>query len=320
MPLLFSQFKELVAPYVGKAGKCPTASETAIFARQVMEYLLLAGSQAGVRKLCIVAHKGCVTLPPEVDVPLKVKIEKRSAETWTKWGSFSSASGSFESYREVGDALIETGEYTPLAYPLPACGSIVGVMAVCEEEPDSYVTIQGNDITGRRIFTSVEGESIPGERFRLVKGQIRHGKVRFGEITAVVKPKTKGYVSVHAVDVENNSQDFLGDYSPFDERPMFRKYRLTTKCGDTANLSILCRVRLRDVYHDHDLTLFDNTIAVVLAAQRLQSEVNYDSAMANYKKQAVDELLDREAGYKKNSGLPVDVFYPLSGGAIRGIV
>lgn len=82
---------------------------------------------------------------------------------------------------------------------------------------------------------------------------------------------------------------------------------------------MLCRVKLRDKYHDNELTFFENNIAIMLAAQHIQSELNDDIQVASYKRTALGDALDKEAGYKKQSGKPLDVYLHTSGGSIKNI-
>ncbi len=321
MSLTFADVKKLVAPYAGRAGKCYDAADTASFARSVMEYLLYSGSQSGIRKLCILAHRGCISLPPEVEVPIKVRIDHKVSTIWNKWYSFHSSSEGFDKCIAANDILIEDGSLTPLAYGLPTNGSVVGIIGTCEEEEGAFVTIQGKDTTGRQVYTTFNGEQIAGEKFLIKKNQLRYGKVRFGEITGITKPRTNGYISLYAVTPITDSRTFLADYAPSDEHPLYRKFIVnSTECANIAHLSMLCRVKLRDSYLDNELTFFDNALAIQLGAQRIQGEVNNDAATANYKRQAVEDILEKEAGYKKISGSPIDIFFPLSGGTIRNIV
>lgn len=287
-----------------------------------MESLLFSGSQAGIRKLCILAHRGCLSLPPEVEIPIKARIDHRVSEVWSKWGTFSSGTDDLERCPPWREILVEDGTQTPLAYELPEGGSVIGVMGTCDEDDDAFVLVQGKDITGREIYMPANGEQLPGEKFKIKKGTIRFGSVSFGEITGVIKSKTNGYVSLFAVDPQRQSiRQFLADWNPSEEKPLYRKFRIVTaKCSHrTAHLSMLCRVRLKDNYHDNELTLFDNSLAIILAAQRIQSEINNDSQTAGFKKQGLEDILDKEASYKKKAQGPVDVFYALSGGSIKNI-
>lgn len=323
MPLTFKEFRSIVAPYAGRAGKCAIASEVATFSRQVMEYLLYSGSESGVKKLCIQAHRGCLSLPPEVELPIKVRVDNRSADLWSKWHTFHSDDPkNWDRCSPASDVLREEGSRTPLAYDLPTGGAVLGVMATCDEDPNAGVIIQSQDLSGREVYTTHQGEQIAGEKFSLKKNEIRYGRVLVGNVTGVIKPQTNGYVVLYAVDPQRNRIiKFLADWNPSEEKPLYRKFKVDLRgCDHVANISMLCRVRLKDSYLDNELTLFDNSLAVLIGAQRVQAEVNNDIQTAGYKKGAVEDLLEKEGGYKKISGNPVDVYHPLSGGAIRNIV
>lgn len=321
MALTFGEFKEIIAPYAGRAGKCPSATQMNSFARMVMEYLLYSGTTSAIRKICVCTHRGCISLPPEVEIPLKARVDRQVAEIWSKWFTMHSADD-LDNCGPIGSILQEEGSQTPLAYELPQGGARVAVVGNCEEADDAFVIVQGKDPTGRIIYSQHKGEQITGEKFSIKKHQARFGEITFGEITHVLKSKTKGYVSLSTYDpARNDIGQFLADWSPMEEKPLYRKFKVISKdCGRTSLLSILCRVRLRDNYHDNELTLFDNHLAVLLAAQRIQSEVNSDSDTASYKSKAVDDILEKEAGYKKKNGGPMDVFKGTSGSSIRNII
>lgn len=322
MGIPFSEFRRLVAPYAGRAGKCASAEEVAAFARDCMRLMLYSGAQPGIMKVCLQVRRGCLTLPPEVEVPIKVRIDRRSAEVRGKWATFHSVDNNWNTHCwPAEEVLEEDGSTSPLVYALPKGGSVVGIMSTCEEAPDAFATIQGKDVTGREVYTAYKGEQIVGERLSLRKREIRVGAVPFGEITAVSKEKTNGYITLFAVNRKTKEHTFLADWAPSETQPMYRRFRLNSReCGDCSDISILARVRLKDTYDNNELTIFENTLAIILAAQRINAEVNSDVQVAAYKKGAMEDILEKEAGYKKVSGNPVDVYFPLSGGAIKNLV
>jgi hypothetical protein len=321
MPLTFGRIREIVAPYAGRSGLCADDKQVAIFARSVMQYLLFSGSEAAIRKVCIQAVKGCLTLPPEIEIPLKVRVDRAVGTVWNKWMTYHSQGEGWENCPPCGNSLQEEGE-TPLQYPLPVGGSQVGVLAKCDEDQESSVIIQGTDPTGREIYTTHRGEKICGEKLTLKKNQVKYGQVKFGHVTSVLKERTNGYVLLYAVNPAHNTQQFLADYSPAEERPSYQRFRLTTPgCADRiVSLSMLVRVRLKDNYHDNELTIFDNELALMLGAQRIQAETNDNTEVSNYKRQAVEDILEKEGSYKAKKGDPVEVFFPLSGGSIFNII
>lgn len=325
MPFTFGKFKEIIAPYAGTAGKCASSDEVAFFARGVMEYLLFEGSTSALRKLDIYAYQGSMVFPPEVEVPLKVKVNGQVSEVWNKWCTIeNSGAGDFEGAdcRLAREVIAEDGGFTPLAYPVPPQGSLLGVMAICEEAEEARVIMSGEDLTGREIYTvNDKGEQIVGEEYRLIKNEIRFGRVKFGRVTAAQKPITNGYVQVFAVDPSCDKRIFLGDWRPSEQVPFYRKWKVIgPRCAPIVHLSIQFRAKLKDSYHDNELTLFDNYTATLMAAQRLQAEKNNDLEVASYKTGAITTTLNNEAGYKKKGAGPIHVLAAMSGGSIRNIV
>lgn len=321
MGLTFAEFKKVVAPYAGRAGKCASSDEVSMFARLVMASLLHEGSTSAIRKVCIIANKGCVSLPPEVETPLKIKIDRKVSHIWSKWCSMSNSTDDMRNCMSVDNVLEEDGSETPLAYDLPDGGSKVAVIGNCEEAEGAFIIVQGKDPTGRQIITHHKGEQIPGVKLTIQKGKATSGDVVFGEITGVVKPKTNGYVSLVAITDDNEVGRFLADWSPTEERPSYRRFRIIDKsCPSLAHVSILCRVKLRDSYLDNEITLFDNPVAIMLAAQRVQAEVNNDVDIAAYKRTALQDNLEKEAGYKRAGEGVLNIFKPLSGGSIKNLM
>lgn len=323
MPITYGALKKIVAPFAGRTGKAATDCSVDTFARTVMEYLLYSGSTAGLRKVDVLAVRGRITLPPEVETPVKVRIGGRVSTIWSKWVSFHSTYESFDKCLNASEVLEEEGDFTPLQYPIPSGGAEIAILANCDENEKARLIVAGEDVSGREIYTTFEGAPVVGEMFRLIKGNARFGQVAFKRITGIIKPKTNGYVTVFAADkTTGRLTQFLGDYSPSEERPLYRSWRLGAKnChSDLIKLAILCRVRLKDNYLDQELTLFDNTLAIQMAAQRIQSELNNDIQTAAYKDGATVKLLEGEAGYKRAPNAAIDVFRPLSGGAIKNVV
>ena len=175
--LTFGKIRELVAPYAGQAGKCPTSQITAQFARTVMQNLLYEGSPGGIKKLRLCARRGYFALPSEVEVIVQARIGHALTNVWSKWVEYNNTIPFSETDNSYQNVISEDGNNTPLAFPLPLRGSCVGVKATCEESEDSYIIIQGKDTAGVEVYTSYRGEKIYGEKF-----SFRNGKISYGEV------------------------------------------------------------------------------------------------------------------------------------------
>lgn len=321
--LLYGDAKKLLAQYAGRGGSCVNASGVDQFCREVFEYLLFSGSYQDLRKFTFIAQKGCFTVPYEIESIQKVKIDGEVGQVWNKWFEFHSAKHLSEDCLPADEALFEEPNYYATAYDLPCGGAHVEVMGTCEEDSDAHVIIQGKDTTGREIFTIHKGQQISGEYLSIKKFERHYTQVKFGEITHVTKTRTNGYVNLAwTVPGSAIQHGFLSDYSPLEENPSYRRYRLTSRnCCPFQKVSVLARIRLKEKYSDNDKIPFDTLFTLRLAAQRINADYNGDIQTADAKDKFMSQIIEREAAYKKvQNGSPVEFFYPLSAGTIKNTI
>lgn len=320
MSLTFGQAKEVLAKYQGKGGKLPTAEQVNLFVRQVLQYLLISGSPNCERKFTLYAVNGYVTAPYELETPLKVRVDGRVGHVVSKWFEFHSGNDLGEKCLEAADVLYEEANEYYTIYDLPAGGAQVGIMGTAEEDCDAHIIIGGDDRTGREIFTNHKGAQIAGERLSIVKNQISWSNVTFANIVSVAKTKTNGYTPLYCRT--DNIKGFLADYTPTDEAPTYRRFKLNIpNCPSPSRITVLGRTRIKDKYADTDRIPFDNLYTLEVAAQQVNTQYNKDYQSAAQNDAFVQSLTNREANYKKpNNGQVLDFFYPTSGGTIKGIV
>lgn len=315
----------MLAQYAGRAGECPDPDSTQVkwFLRKVFEYLLLSGSYGNLRKFVFQAVKGVITLPYELEVPLKVKIDNITGSVWDQWFEYHSSKDLGDGCCLCEEAMFEDPNRFPTVYDVPYPYARIGVLAICEEADDAHVIVQGTDGSGREIFTWHKGEKIRGEYLTIKKGVLRYTQVNFATITAVTKTQTNGYVQLLWICPEKSSRGFLADYSPLEEKPMYRRFRLkaSTGCSPLAKVSILGRIRLKDAYADNDYLPFDTIYTLELAAQALNAQYNTDVQTAAAKDAVMVNMINRENTYKRvNNGQPIDYLQQTSPGQIANIV
>jgi hypothetical protein len=312
----YSQAKQILAKYSGVGGKCATDEGVDLFVKQVLQYLLYQGSYGNERKFCFHAVNGYVTLPKELEVPLKVKIDGEVKSVWNRWFEYHSGNDVEDPCLANNDILEEPNRF-PTVYDMPTCGGYPAVTSVCEEADDAHVIVKGVDLTGREIFSTHKGNKIVGVYLTIKKGQITTSAIKFGKITEVYKTPTKGYVTLLAMGESDCFRTFLSDYDPYEETPSYRRIRLLSCNYATCRVSILGRIKLKDYYADEDLIPFDNVYLLQVAGQTVNKMYNDDIQTALAKDQYVKGLIETEGNYKKvNNGQPVEMFRPLSGGAV----
>lgn len=320
MPILYGEAKKILSRYAGVGGKCATSQEADIFTRQVLEYLLVSGDYGNLRKFCFHAVKGYFTAPYELEIPLKIKIDGNIGSVWDKWFEWHDTKY-LDACVPAADALYEEPNYYFTAYDIPDGGSRIGAIATCEEDPEAHLIVQGS-FQGKEVFSYHKGEQIKGEYLSLVKSQIKYTNAPFDTITGITKSKTKGYVQLLWVNTALNTKGFLSDYSPFEEKPSYRRFKLTSPlCGLIAKVSILGRIRLKAAYADNDYIPFDSMYTLQLAGQSMNSNFNDDPANAKAKDDMMTNVILKTNEYKRvENGQPIEVFQPLSPGNIKNIV
>lgn len=322
MSVTYGEAKKILSQYAGRGGRCPSSSEVDLFCKQVFQYLLYSGEYGNLRKFCFNAVKGCITVPYELEVPLKVQIDGDVGSVWNKWMEFHSGTELGDKCLPASNALYEEANLFPTVYDLPNSLCRVGCIGTADEEDDAHLIVSGVDDSGREIFTDHEGEQIFGEYLRIRKGTLRYSQVKFAKITGVTKSKTNGYVQLLWVRPELNTRGFLADYAPSEETPTYRRFRLTTpKCGPSVKVSVLAKIRIKDKYADNEVIPFDNLFALQTAGQVQNSSYNNDPALADAQDRRVQDLIGRENEHKAaQPGTPIEVYKPLSAGAIINIV
>lgn len=320
MSITFAQARQTVAQYQGRGGKCPVGETADTFTLKVLQYMLFSGAHGHTRKFTFYAVKGCFTAPHELEVPLKIKVDGKVGDVWSRWYEFHTQNDLEGRGVELcSTALYEEPNEFPTVYDGPTGGFRAAIMGTCDEDGDAHAIIQGVTPQGREIFTIHKGQQVSGEYLSIKKGELRYTTTVFGQITGVVKTKTKGYTPFYWLAPTSSIKGFLAEYSPIEEIPSYRRFRLTANsCPAIARVSVLGRIRLKDNYSDNDKIPFDNLFTLELAAQGIHADYNNDIQTAQAKDVKMQELITREGEFKRvTNGQPVEVYKPTSGGAIK---
>lgn len=316
--LTYGQVKAVLAKYAGTAGKCST-SNIDLFVKMVLQYLLLHGTYGNERKFTFHAERGVITLPKELETPLKIKFDGVVGSVWDRW--FEYHSGNLLDVDCIrSDAILEEPNLFPTVYDIPSCGAYPAVMGTCKEADDAHVVIKGTDPTGREIYSVHKGEHVTGVYLSIKKGILQSSSILFGKITSVYKTETNGYVNlVGLLDDSGCNRKFLADYAPYETAPGYRRIRVVIPdCPPVCKVSVLGRIRLKDRYADDDVVPFDNLYLIQTAGQTVNSMANDDIQVGLEKDKYVKGLIETEGQYKKiNNGQTFEINKVLSGGSIK---
>lgn len=324
MPLTFGDARKMLAEWAGRGGKSASSDTVRLFVHEVMQHMLQSGAYGNEKTFTFQAVKGVITLPFELEVPLKVKVDDCVVGTvWDRWFEYHQGGrGYFEGdgcYDAV-NALQELTNDFPTVYDLPDCGSLIGVQCECLEDEGANIIIKGIDVYGRTVYTSHRGKEVTGEYLSIKKGDLTYSTVVFKKITEVIKTKTHGYVNLFWVNKSAGLKGFLSTYSPYEETPSYRRYKLRLNCPHVARIDILGRIRLKNYYADNDRIPFDNIVALKSSAQSRNAATKFDGANMQLMEQFTGDVIERENEYKKpNVGQPIEFGGPTAR-PIRGII
>lgn len=318
MPITFGQARSILAPFAGVSGLAPDSDDVELFVTKVLQYMLNSGTNGNERVFNFYAVNGWITLPYELQTPLKVKVGGVVGNVWDKW--FDWRHGALEAdCSNAQDALYEDPNTYPTIYEVPAGNWRIATLATEDECEDAHLIITGKDATGRQIYLKHKGEETGGEYLSIKKGRLMVSQVAFATIESVTKTKTNGYVHLYAIDERGVTKKLLADYSPFETVPQYRRFRLTTvPSGGIVRVSILGRIQLKQKYADTDPIPFDNLFALDVAGQAVRANRNDDMQTVAAKDAIMTNLIEKENSHKRiNNGQPiVDVYRPLSNGSI----
>jgi hypothetical protein len=138
-------------------------------------------------------------------------------------------------------------------------------------------------------------------------------QARFCEVTEIVKPVTKGYITLMACDVNNSLENpvqffsFLAKYHPRETVPQFRRYAVMNYRGTCCPDCILALVKMRCVplVDPEDVLPIESLQAVRAAVQGISAELKENLQLAQgYFTTALQLMNIREQSRTVSSGMP----------------
>lgn len=320
MIITFKEAKNLLAKYAGKSGKCPDDDEVGLFVKEVIQQLLFRGASGNLRKWVFITQRGMFTAPPDLELPIKMKVEGKAGNVFDKFYEFYDQS-TLADCTPCEEGLVEEVNPYYTQFDLPYGGARILATSMCNEAEDAHLLIQGTDEHGKEIYMPHKGERFKGEYLGINKEKPRYTKKTFTRITAVQKTPTKHYVRLYWYNPESGDKGLLAEYKPGDTNPSFRRYRVASlSCEECFKITVLGRIRFSENYHDNDIIPISNIRALKLMAQQLQAEDNDDLQNAAYKNQRIEQALDNENQYKRTPQATIDFFGPTSPGSIKNLI
>lgn len=326
MIITLGQARSQLSQFAGKAGKCPDSEAVRLLVMEVVQLLLHRGAHGTLRKWEFCLCNGCLTAPPDLEVPIKVKIDGLPEKVWSYWYEFFDVHNADLNDKSFQGGLIEEVNTYYTIYDLPTCGARIAAVPLADEPTESTITIQGEDEHGRDVFTTIEGQSIHGERIKINRQNPVFTKTTFKKITSIEKTLTKNPVRLYwqIYDKENQknvARGLLGEYRSTDTHPRFRRFRVPQARTDCCvKVTVLGRVRMLDSYHDNDILPVTSITALRKMAQSIQADGNDKLDVANAHSVMAEKILEDENQYYRTGQEPFDFAWEGSPGSNEPLI
>lgn len=276
---------EAISRFADDAGACEDSVLAQKFLRQVLQAYLEKGGKEAIREFCVWAQNSCFSLPPDLETPLKIKIDDCPGRVVDKW---------YEYYDRpcVGycgtdwDFLIqERAQFAATVFDGPSCGYRVLAASRGAEAEDAHIIVQGEESGGLGdVWTDYtpecgeQCERVHGERVNIEYPRGRFSRTNFGSITSITKTQTQHHVDLYWLNPQTSEKGLLATIDPTVEVPTYRRFQL--KAGGAKDcchkLSILGRVRIRQNYAPNDIIPCENLRLLMTVAQELQYSLRGD--------------------------------------------
>jgi len=321
--LTFGQLLTSVSPYIGRAGICDT-TEPAVrlaVATLLQEYVQRAGT---LKKWRLRSFNNYITLPKDLAVILKVRVNGEAQITFSKWYEFfDSASASEKSFcdsTQAGTGIRQENNNFPTIFDLPCTGGYVlaELGRKCSNKtPVGSVIIQGI-ADGKDVITTYKGQTIHGEKMELESGVLKRSNTFFTKITDIIKDQTEDYVKFMYQTSKEAQPKNLSLMSPKEVTAEFKRALLVgqDKCNPSKcyDVSLFGRIEVFSDYHDNDIIPLTELAGIISLAEAKQASKANNIQGATFKYQVADRVIEDANAYRKDSDNNFDMIIALSPG------
>jgi len=313
--ITFGQAKQKLSKPAGLQVNHPDLADLINQAQEQLmnDSALWHGTEARMR-FCVA--NSCITMPREVLALLKVCTDEYPANVFNRWYEFLGYGiGTLENESSGNVDFIDLGDGCCTHTDIVTAREII-VITNSREDIGS-VLIRGFDENGLEVRQNGElGESVPIDGLNP-----RYSTNKFSQISAVVKPITRGYVYLSSYNPATNARVNLASYHPDETTPSYRRYHVTgVSATDCATVTARARLRFIAATHDSDPLLIQNLPAIEYMMQAIRRFRAADTkGGAAYKMLAIQQL-DGQLSAVNGKQNEIDVDPNWGGGGVMGIM
>lgn len=328
MIFLLSDAKEFCAEFV-KEGRHPDSNDVLNAINEATRILLNEGDWKNTKRIIrLRIMNNCVALPENVECILKVNFGRSRGHVWSQAYEF--MDGGPGLVRAWDDSLfkdlIDEGDGYPTFFPVGPYPLYVAAFSTAAADTSKTIRLRGFDSNGHEIAPTAPGETLQINQWKdgeegVVAGTYVYSSYLFSEISQVVKEETTGYISLMAVDRDENRWWNLSKYGPYETQPGYRRYRITGTHYDTEEY-LMCLVKMRYVplRHADDVLPIQNLEALKLMCKALYQFDRGDPQRGLIYQAKAVRMLDQQLKNSYQGERNIDADTELSFGSIEGII
>jgi hypothetical protein len=275
----------------------------------VQERYINSGKWLGmVREMSISSSAGYFTLPPRFVAALAVKngpcgCPMQLANRWYAYHYGSVYTTDPSLWPQFGYAgAIDAGDGFTTFKDSPYATYYLRFTRAVTDDTNVQILVKGSDDLGVPIFTNVDPESYEGMTVTLSSATVTTTQKFSGRVEYLLKPRTRGYIYLDAVDVTSAAVTRIGYYAPSETAPCYHRY-LNGCTEDDSFVMAMCKIRYTPAVADSDEIIPGNVGALRagLAAIKCEREgdvVRRDQFLADGLRILSDETRENRGGTK----------------------
>lgn len=231
--LTLGEAKARLARFVD-GGQCADDSRVLERINEAIELLMdKLNIPFGKARYTFCLYDGCLTLPMELEAGFVYATCNQPKQINNMWYEFLDGGWGPDGY---GDA-VDRGNVV-LFKDIAGCKRL-RFYSDLNEDVGARILVRGLDQNGKKVKTNYGGEWIDGEYISLESPYPRISAQTYTHVTSIVKPVTKGVISLYQYNATDGVQSLSGTYGPNETLPVFRRYYLP-KISGTADGSCSC--------------------------------------------------------------------------------
>lgn len=309
-----AQAEPELARIAGASGMTVTDARFLRALNRATEELMNEGDWPGVvDRYRFWAYGGCITLPGDLERVLHAGVDGYPIEMRSPWYEYVQGGPGILDENSGSDILLDRGEACTFR-DVPSAGLKLKVACDVDERVSGArpkILINGYGDNGRYLRSSIGGEQADGIEVEL-NGDTSPNSITTSinvvAVESVIKPVTKGYVSLYATD--GTTDYHLATYAPRETTPSYRRYLVPFVANDaSATVVARCRRRFYPLVAKNDFLIISNLPALesMIMAQH-KRETDDLGAYAALKGVAVNLLRKEAETYRGKDRRPAITF------------